>query len=145
MDRPPTSAPFPADLAAESPRPSLLSRMLLRIARSTSGLSRPLSGRRFLPLWAVVNHRGRRTGRALRAPVAIRATPDSFVIALPFPGAEWPRNVLAAGGCTVRWKGEDHPTTDPVIADASALRWFNPVQRWLLRAARVDRFLVLRR
>jgi hypothetical protein len=104
----------------------------------------PLSGRRLFPLWAIVHHRGRRSGRFFTAPVAIRATADGFVIALPFPGAEWPRNVVAAGGCTVRWKG-DHATTDPAIVGRTALASFSPAQRWLLRAAGVERFLTLRR
>ena len=145
MDTPGASTPLLAAPAGEQAGTSVISRMLLRLARSTSGLSRPLSGRRLFPLWVIVHHRGRRSGRSFTAPVAIRATPDLFVIPLPFAGAEWPRNVLAAGGCTIRWKGEDHVTTDPVITDRSALRFFNAIQRWLLRAAGIDRFLVLRR
>ena len=49
------------------------------------------------------------------------------------------------GGCTVRWKGEYHMTTDPEISDRAVMRSFNAIQRWLLRTAGVDRFLVLRR
>ena len=145
MDTPSPDTPLVADPPAGQIRPSLLSRTLLRIARSTSGLSKPFSGRRLIPLWAIVDHRGRRSGRAFTAPVAIRATPDRFVIALPFPGAEWPRNVLAAGGCTVRWKGADHEATHPEVIGQEALVFFNAVQRWLLGIAGVDRYLVMRR
>lgn len=127
-------------------RPSRISRMLLWIARITSNATRPLSGRRLFPLWGIVYHRGRRSGRLLATPVALRATPDGFVIALPFAGAQWFRNVLAAGGCVVRWKGVDHATDEPRIVDwATARPAFNPIQQAILDGTGIDRCLRLRR
>ena len=65
-------------------------------------------------LWAAVHHRGRVTGRELTVPVAVGATGDAFVIVLPWgPGTNWARNVLAAGGCVLRWKAADHRVDDP--------------------------------
>ena len=43
-----------------------------------------VAGRRLFPLWAVIHHRGRRTGRPYAVPVAIRASPDAFTIPLPW-------------------------------------------------------------
>jgi hypothetical protein len=97
-------------------------------------------------LWGVVYHRGRRSGRVLATPVALRATPDGFVIALPFAGAQWFRNVLAAGGCVVRWKGADYTTDEPQIIDWAAARpAFSPIQRAMLERTGIDRYLRLRR
>lgn len=96
--------------------PSPLARGTRAVARMTAPLSRPLAGRRLFPLWAVVRHHGRRTGRAYAVPVAIRVTPESFVIALPWGDhTQWARNVLAAGGCTIRWRGADHLGSEPVV------------------------------
>jgi deazaflavin-dependent oxidoreductase (nitroreductase family) len=126
-------------------RPSQGARAALGVARITSGAARLLSGRRFLPVWGIVYHRGRRSGRRLAAPVAIRATPDGFIIALPFAGAQWFRNVLAAGECAVRWKGIDYAVVEPRLVDWAAARpSFNPIQRAILDRAGVDRFLKLR-
>jgi len=99
------------------------------MARATAPLARRLAGRRGFPLWAVVHHRGRVSGRELSVPVAVRATPEVFVIALPWgPGTNWVRNVLAADGCDVRWKGRDHVVTRPVIADEDDVRpYYGPV------------------
>ena len=118
-----------------------------RLARLTSPMTRPLAGRRLFPLWAVVHHRGRRSGQAYATPVAARATPDAFLISLPWgPDTQWARNVLAAGGCIVRWKGADHAVIEPeLIGPEVALAAFNPVQRALLRAAGVRSYLRLRR
>jgi deazaflavin-dependent oxidoreductase (nitroreductase family) len=139
-------SPLARERVADSPRSSRLARALLRIVRITGVASRPLSGRRLFPLWAIVYHRGRRSGRLLATPVAVRSTPDGFVIALPFEGAQWFRNVLAAGECVVRWKGVDHPAVEPRIIDWAAARSaFNPLQRLVMETARVDRYLSLRR
>ncbi|MGH2381706.1 MAG: hypothetical protein ACRDG7_10860 [Candidatus Limnocylindria bacterium] len=124
-----------------------LARLTRAIARTTAPLSRPLAGRRSLPLWAVLHHRGRRSGRAYAVSVAIRASDDTFTIALPWGDrTEWLRNVLAAGGCTIRWKGTDHLATQPsVIGIAEAGPAFSRVQRSILHAAGVRSFLRLRR
>src|SRR5437763_15897553 len=75
-----------------------------------------LAGRRFLPLWAVLRHRGRKSGKEYAVPVAPIPTATSFVIALPWGrGTDWVRNVRAAGRCTVRWKGVDYECSDPTF------------------------------
>ena len=97
-----------------------------RMARLTAPLTRALAGYRVFPLWAVVHHRGRKSGRDLSVPVAVRATADHFLIALPWgPGTNWARNVLAAEGCVVRWRGADHRTVRPeLIGGAEARAYF---------------------
>jgi deazaflavin-dependent oxidoreductase (nitroreductase family) len=107
-----------------------------------------VAGRRFVPVWAVVRHRGRRSGRDYETPVAVLATPDAFIIGLPWGrGTDWVRNVWSADGCVVRWQGNDHECVDPVFVDKQvALAAANPVLRPLL--GRLDfegGFLQLRR
>jgi deazaflavin-dependent oxidoreductase (nitroreductase family) len=128
-------------------RPSVLSRVTRAVARTTAPISRPLAGRRFFPLWAIVHHRGRKSRRAYSIPVAIRASADTFTIALPWGDrTEWVRNVEAAGGCTITWRGREHHTVAPtVIGLEEAAPAFAAWQRAILRAAGVRRFLRLRR
>ncbi len=119
-----------------------------RLARLTAPMTRAFAGRRFFPLWAVVHHIGRKTGRELTVPVAVIATPEAFVIALPWgPGTNWARNVLAAGGCTLRWKGADHHLTDPKLIDRAGARPFFGRFTWAIsqRVIGADSFLLLRR
>ena len=81
----------------------------------------PLAGHRFLPLWVVLKHRGRRTGKEYAVPLAVIPTETTFVIALPWGrGTDWVRNVRAAGRCTVRWKGIDYECTEPRFVDTGA-------------------------
>ena len=101
-----------------------------RMARATAPMIRAMAGRRRAP-WAVVHHRGRVSGRSLALPVTPIATPDGFIVNLPWgAGTNWVRNVLAAGGCTLRWKGADHRLDDPRILDAAAARPYYSKSAW---------------
>jgi deazaflavin-dependent oxidoreductase (nitroreductase family) len=56
-----------------------------------------------LPPWAVVCHRGRRTGRAYRTPVVAAVRGRTLAIAVLYgEESDWVRNVLAGGGQVVR-------------------------------------------
>ena len=78
-----------------------------------------LAGRRVVPLWVVLHHRGRKSGKEYAVPLAVIPSDTTFVIALPWGrGTDWVRNVQAAGRCTVRWKGVDYECSDPTFVDA---------------------------
>jgi hypothetical protein len=116
--------------------------------RSFNRLALLVAGHRFVPVWAVLRHRGRRTGRDHETPVAVLATSDTFVIGLPWGrGTDWVRNVWSADGCVVRWKGRDYHCVGPEFVDKQvALAAASPVLRPVL--ARLDfegGFLQLRR
>ena len=117
------------------------------IARVTAPITRPLAGRRFFKLWAVVHHVGRRSGTHYATPVAIVATADGFVIPLPWgERTQWARNVLDAGGCHVQWGGTDLSLVEPqLIGGDQAERFFNPVLRSVLRTFGMGVFLRLRK
>ena len=81
--------------------------VLLRVGtRYLNPLMLSLAGSSHLPMLAILYHRGRRSGRAFTTPVGARPIRDGFVIPLTFVArADWVRNVQAAGGCMIRWKG----------------------------------------
>ena len=94
-----------------------------------------LAGTRLLPLWAIIEHRGRRTGKPFRTPVVVRRTEDGFVIPLPWGDrTDWYRNVRAAGHCVIRWKGRDYSMTRPKLLSnpTDAMSFFSPFQRALM-------------
>lgn len=119
-----------------------------QLARLTAPITRTMAGRRFFPLWAVVHHRGRVSGKQLEVPVAVIATPDRFIIVLPWgAGTNWVRNVLAAGSCVVTWKGTDHPVAIPEVLDRTAARVYYTRATWAVsqRVFQADSFLLLHR
>lgn len=94
----------------------------------------PFAGTRVMPLYGVLTHRGRRSGKLFRTPIVARPTSDGFVIPMPWgEGTDWFRNVRAAGACTLRWKGRDYPLTGPeLIQDAGSAPGFTPFQRRMM-------------
>jgi deazaflavin-dependent oxidoreductase (nitroreductase family) len=139
-------APTDGAALAATRRPRRADPVLLRVVRFMGRLTRPLAGRRFFPLWAVLRHRGRRSGREYAVPVGVRLTADGYFIALPFgERTQWVHNVVAAGGCTLRWRGEDLVMADPAIVGTDkAAAAFPPALRLIMRAAGVQRFIRLR-
>jgi deazaflavin-dependent oxidoreductase (nitroreductase family) len=117
--------------------------LLWRIARATTGFARPFAGKRWNPIFAVVDLRGRKSGKTYATPVAARRIDRGFVIALAFGAqVDWYQNLLAAAGGTVRWRGVDHAVGAPErIGSNTALAAFNRVQRFALRVARIDGFV----
>jgi deazaflavin-dependent oxidoreductase (nitroreductase family) len=95
----------------------------------------PLAGHRFIPVWAVLRHRGRKSGKTYVTPVAVIPTGTTFIIALPYgPGTDWVRNVRAEGRCTIRWKGADYECSNPRLVDkAVAVEASRGVTRRALR------------
>ena len=139
--------------ALESPKPhtgSIINRAMHALLHAGSRRLNPLmlsyAGSRRLPMIAAVHHRGRRSGRAYTTPLAARPTKDGFVLPLTFgEQADWVRNVLAEGGCTVRWKGADYPLTEPEIVDWKTVRSsFYPAERVLVPLIGIERFVRLR-
>jgi deazaflavin-dependent oxidoreductase (nitroreductase family) len=117
--------------------------ILWRAARLTSPMTMPLAGKWWNPVFAVVEHRGRRSGRHYATPVAVRRAAGGFVISLAFGAqVDWYRNLVAADCGTIRWRGERYRVSRPERIDvAVGLAAFHPVQRLLLRIAGVDGYV----
>jgi deazaflavin-dependent oxidoreductase (nitroreductase family) len=120
--------------------------VLWRISRFTNPVMLPVAGKRWNPIFAVVEHRGRNTGRRYATPVAARRTASGFVISLAFGAhVDWYRNLLAADGGVIRWRGNAYRVTAPERLDVpSGLAAFHPVQRLLLRIGGVDGYVQVR-
>ncbi len=108
----------------------------------TNRITGPFAAR--LPGFGVVLHEGRRSGRRYRTPVNVFRRPGGHVIALTYgPDADWVKNVLAAGGCTLRSQGRQVPVVDPRIVHDPARRDAPPVVRQILGVLGVTDFLYL--
>src|SRR5437667_3988159 len=103
-----------AERGSTTPATPRFGGLLWRISRLTTPLTLPLAGKRWNPLFAVVEHRGRRSGRSYATPVAARRIAGGFAISLAFGAqVDWYRNLLAAGGGAIRWRGHAYPVTAP--------------------------------
>lgn len=104
----------------------------------------PLAGRS-LGMYAVIQHKGRRSGRLYTTPVLAQPVADGFIIPLTYgTESDWGRNILAAGSCTIFWKGDAYAVRDPeIINRTTALAIFSWPVRSGLTFFRITRFLKL--
>jgi len=105
-----------------------------------------VAGRRYVPLYVLLRHQGRRSGRAYATPVVGMRVPGGFAIPMAFgEGADWYRNIVARGGATIRQHGIEHHLTDPAAIDPdSATSPFLGWQEAVFRALGIRRFLFLK-
>jgi deazaflavin-dependent oxidoreductase (nitroreductase family) len=118
------------------------------LARFNLVVTNPILGHvaKRLPGFAVVTHTGRRSGRSFRTPVNLFRDGDEYVFALTYgAGAQWVRNVLAAGGCEVLTRGEPIRLGEPRIVHDPARRRVPAPIRPIFAAIDVNDFMLLRR
>jgi deazaflavin-dependent oxidoreductase (nitroreductase family) len=74
--------------------------------RYLNPFTRPFAGS--LPGFGILTHRGRETGRVYHTPINVFRRGNTFVFFLTYGSdVQWVKNVLAAGGCTLRTRGRD--------------------------------------
>jgi deazaflavin-dependent oxidoreductase (nitroreductase family) len=76
-----------------------------------------------LPPWAVIVHRGRRSGRTFRTPVLAFRSDGELIVALLYGDeSDWLRNLLAAGGGRIVRGAHTYELSRPrvVATDAAA-------------------------
>jgi len=100
----------------------------------------------WIPVWGVVVHTGRKSGRRFTTPIALAKTGDGFMIPLPWgPTTDWCRNLVAAHGGIVRFGGVEHVVRDPEVVDrAVAVPAFPRLIRPLIPVVGIRRFLHVR-
>ena len=106
-------------------------------------MMRMFAGR--LPPFAIVEHRGRRSGRAYRTPVWAFTAGEGFVIALTY-GADrdWVRNVETAKGCLLGRGGRSISCGEPrVVGEAEGAPLVPAPIRPVLRLLGVTEFMRL--
>jgi deazaflavin-dependent oxidoreductase (nitroreductase family) len=111
-------------MARDSFMPAWLPPIMRRYVNPVQRLWAP-----YLPPWALIVHRGRRTGAEHRSPVlAWRAGGELYVALFYGPRAQWVRNVRAAGGADAIRHGRRLRLADVrIVDDPGGAPW--PVRR----------------
>lgn len=116
------TSPHPERPAAAAPAGTAPGGPPRRLVTATAPVARALAGRRWMPVWGVVRHRGRRSGTAYETPIAVVPTTEASIVMIGLPwGAKtnWARNVVAADGTTLRFRGREVALSRPRIIDGA--------------------------
>lgn len=101
---------------------------------------------RWIPGFALVVHRGRRSGRLHRTPMMSFRRGETEVFALTYgSGVDWVANVLAAGQCQLISGRRRTTLVAPRVVRDPTRRLVPALVRIPLRLMRVEEFLVLAR
>ena len=95
------------------------------------------------PGWAVVVHRGRKSGKTFRTPLWAFRRRDGFVIALTYGAeADWVRNVISAGECELETRRRRYQVGNPrVYRDDNATDMPAFIRFMLRRVLKAPEFL----
>ena len=151
----PTTQPRTADgsvdpsaptMAGDRPTGGRLKDAMRRFTKRMFPLMRPFAGRRWLGLFVVLHHRGRKSGRAYTTILASARTDAGLILPMTFgESAHWVHNVRAEGGAQIEWKGQLYDAGPPETLDyGEASQAFNPVLRFALRTAGIRTFVRVR-
>lgn len=106
---------------------------LARFNRSvTNHVTSPFA--RHLPGFAVLVHRGRKSGRTYRTPVNAFRHGDGFTFALTYGRTDWVANLLAAGQAELVTRGTSRRISRPEVVEDHELHAFPAAVRPILSA-----------
>jgi len=115
-------------------------RQLAALPRRLNPFVEPLTRR--LPPFAVLHHRGRRTGRSYDTPVQALPTRDGWIVGLAYDhNAPFALNLLAAGGGEMTRAGRRYRITQPRRVGREARDLLPAWASLMMRALGIDEFL----
>jgi len=95
----------------------LLNRIRVINKHFTNKILIHFSGKKF-GHFVILSHVGRKTGNLYRIPIIAEPFKNGFVIALTYgKKVDWVDNVIAKGGCSIRWKNKDYFLINPEYVD----------------------------
>ncbi len=103
-----------------------------------------LAGRKF-GHFAILTHKGRKSGKLYRIPIIAEPVENGFMIALTYgKEVDWYKNVMADGGASLYWKKKDYPLTNPQMVDQEVgLMGFPSLFRTPLKKMGIEYFVKL--
>ena len=95
--------------------------------------------------FSLIRHTGRKTGKSYETPLILAARGKDFIAELTYgPDVAWYRNVVAAGRCTVVFKGVEYQVDRIEPCDSeTGLRAFGYPAALVLRLLRRHEFRLL--
>ncbi|MCA1007855.1 nitroreductase family deazaflavin-dependent oxidoreductase [Rhodococcus hoagii] len=98
-----------------------------------------------VPGFALMHHRGRRSGRQYTTPVNAFRIGNGYRFALTYGNdSDWARNVLAAGECEITVRGRAVHLVDPRLEKDRSARWAPGPVAMVLRRIGADTYLQCR-
>jgi deazaflavin-dependent oxidoreductase (nitroreductase family) len=114
------------------------------VHRYVNPITGPIAKR--LPSFAILTHRGRKTGRTYRTPVNVFQRGNDYYVFLTYGSdVQWVKNILATGLCSIETRGRVVELVEPELINDPELRPAPPHVRFVQRRiAGVTQYLRMR-
>lgn len=101
----------------------------------------------YAPLYGILEHVGRKSGKVYRVPLSVFNTHDGVAIMLTYgPDRDWLKNITAAGGGRMTRHGRTFEVTEPrLVSKAEAAPEIAGLARWVFPRLPFDNGAVLLR
>ena len=107
-------------------------RFRLVVQRYMNPIMRPVASK--LPAFAILTHRGRKSGRPYRTPINVFRRGDHYYFFLTYGSdVQWLKNVLATGSCSIETRGRIVELIEPNVITDPELRPAPPHVRFVER------------
>lgn len=108
-------------------------------------LTRKIAGKRFSP-YALVRHKGRKSGKVYETPVIVGLWPGGFIFELTYGDkADWYRNIQAANECELVYQGQTYHLTQPEWVEAKeGVKAFPALLRLMLKLLKSPDFFAMK-
>ena len=102
------------------------------VQRYMNPITRPVASK--LPAFAILTHRGRKSGRPYRTPINVFRRGDHYYFFLTYGSdVQWLKNVLATGSCSIETRGRIVELIEPNVITDPELRPASPQVRFVER------------
>jgi deazaflavin-dependent oxidoreductase (nitroreductase family) len=102
------------------------------VKRYVNPITRPVV--KNLPTFAILTHRGRKTGRSYRTPINVFRRGTEYFFFLTYESdVQWVKDVLAAGSCSIETRGRVVELVEPELITDPELRPAPPHVRFVER------------
>jgi deazaflavin-dependent oxidoreductase (nitroreductase family) len=102
------------------------------VKRYVNPITRPVV--KNLPTFAILTHRGRKTGRSYRTPINVFRRGTEYFFFLTYGSdVQWVKNVLATGSCSIETRGRVVELVEPELITDPELRPAPPHVRFVER------------
>lgn len=103
-----------------------------------------LAGKKHSP-FALLSHRGRKSGKIYQIPVLVIQLAEGFVFALTYgSGVDWYLNVVAANAAELKWQGCEYRLSHPRTLEPGAGRvLFGNFKGRILKIFKVNEFVIM--
>jgi deazaflavin-dependent oxidoreductase (nitroreductase family) len=114
------------------------------VHRYINPITRPVAKK--LPTFAILTHRGRKTGRTYRTPINVfRRGNDYFFFLTYGSDVQWVKNILATRSCSIETRGQVVELVEPELITDPELRPAPPHVRFVeRRIAGVTQYMRMR-